>query len=285
MEVKVHYALVINMKKEDVEISISGWTECSLVDVIGSVTFTLWFSYCNFRCPWCQNAPVVKGKDVKRVKVKSIIERVIESREFIDYLHVTGGEPTLQAKGLISLFTLAKENNIKTSLSTNGSNPEVIRKLIEKNLIDHIAIDIKAPLNNENKYSISIGLSLTELKNRNYLEKIKESLEISLRNIPIIELRVPIVPNIHTKEDVLETIDYLSKIINNKKTKVDIVLQQFVPSETVLSEEFRKITKTPLGFLHSIASEVIRKGHLKKIYIRSIDKGVEIITKTQTTTL
>ena len=78
------------------KVKISGWIETSLVDVIGHISFSVWFSYCNFRCPWCQNRPVVMGEKVLEVDVNKLVEIIKEYEWLADFLHVTGGEPTLQ---------------------------------------------------------------------------------------------------------------------------------------------------------------------------------------------
>ena len=113
-----------------------------------------------------------------------------------------------------------------------------------------------------------------------YADKVLKTLELALRELPKIELRVPVVPTLHDKNTILEIIKEIDDIVKCNREKyegVKVVLQQFVPSETVLSEKFRKIQRTPLAVLHQIAREAIRKFRLNEIYVRSIERGVEII--------
>lgn len=259
-------------------IKTSGWIECSLVDVIGCVTFTLWLPYCNFRCPWCQNSHVVKGINVRTVKAEDIIDRVIEVREFIDYLHVTGGEPTLWSEELKALFHLAKLNGIMVSLDTNGSNPEVVKSLIIEGLIDHVALDLKAPLSNPKKYAEVVGIPLDNFSKREYISRINRTLKLILKELPEVELRIPYIPTLHNNDIVLNTIKEAVRLMNcirKSHNGVKIVLQQFVPSETVLSDKFKCLQRTPLETLHQVASIAIRRFNLNRIYIRSLEKGVE----------
>ncbi|RLE62740.1 MAG: anaerobic ribonucleoside-triphosphate reductase activating protein [Thermoprotei archaeon] len=261
---------------------IAGYIPDSLVDVIGCITFTVWFSYCNFQCPWCQNSHVIKGVNARRVSIEEIVNDVLRVREFIDYLHVTGGEPTLQEEALYSLFKLSKSKFIKNSLDTNASNPEIVSKLIEDGLIDHIALDVKAPLDDEVKYAEVIGLSCDKVKRLNVLDRIRTTLKLALEHIPSVEIRIPVVPTLHNRSTVLRTAKQISKFIKehaSESTEVKVVLQQFVPSETVLSSIFRNIKRTDLDLLRSLALSIVSTTHLDRVYIRSIEEGVSTIVR------
>lgn len=261
--------------------TISGYIPDSLVDVIGCVTFTIWFSYCNFRCPWCQNSHVIKGINAKRVSIESIMEKVVRVKDFIDYLHVTGGEPTLQEDSLYSLFESSKSKSIKNSLDTNASNPDLVQKLIEDSIIDHIAFDVKAPLDDLDKYAKVIGLSRDEVERMNVLNNVKRTLRIALKSIPSVEIRLPVVPTLHDEITVVRTAEQIAEFIerySSVNTDVKVVIQQFVPSETVVSSRFRNMDRTDLDLLFSIAKRIIKTTPLNRVYVRSIEKGVSIIT-------
>ena len=61
----------------------------------------------------------------------------------MDSVVLSGGEPTLQ-KGLIAFCRRIKKAGYLVKLDTNGSRPHVIKRLIEEELIDFVAMDIKA---------------------------------------------------------------------------------------------------------------------------------------------
>jgi len=219
---------------------------------------------------------------VRVVKVKDIINRVVEVREFIDYLHVTGGEPTLWPNELKTLFYLAKLNDIMVSLDTNGSNPEVVKSLIAKELIDHVALDVKAPLSDPEKYAEVVGIPLNDFLKRGYIDRISKTLELVLEELPEIELRIPFVPLLHEEVTVLNTIKELIELtdcVRKSRKGVKIVLQQFVPSETVLSEKFKTLQRTPLETLNRVARAAIERFGLEGIYVRSLEKGVELLRR------
>ncbi|RLE82217.1 MAG: anaerobic ribonucleoside-triphosphate reductase activating protein [Thermoprotei archaeon] len=253
---------------------VAGWREVSLVDVLEGVSFTLWLSYCNFRCPWCSNSKIARGLLKKRLPVDRVVEAVKAAASFVDYLHVTGGEPTLQLKPLKKLFLKIRElTNLSLSINTNGSNPLAVKELLP--LLDHIAIDIKAPLTDPYKYSNVIGLSLSETKE--YISKIAETVNVSLQ-VPFLEFRTTVVPGLLTVDDVLKIADYLEKTVSKRtKSRVAFVIQQFIPYNGILVERYRKLKRTPPDILKEIAVRVAESARSFEVYYRSLEEGVQKI--------
>jgi len=135
------------------------------------------------------------------VSIADIIGALERNTDFIDYFHVTGGEPTLQPKPLRAMFQyIAKNLEVKNSLDTNGSNPRVIKRLAR--YLDHVAIDIKAPLSQPNKYSMVIGLPLKAALEA--IMKVKNCILFSCREVPFLELRTTVVPGMLDIRDVIE---------------------------------------------------------------------------------
>ncbi len=236
------------------KVKIGGIKEISLVDVVDNVSFVVWFSYCNFRCPWCQNYPLVMGEGYE-VEVDDIVKKVGEHRRFIDFLHVTGGEPTLQEDALKELF---EKSPVKNSLNTNGSRPEVIRKL----KMDHVAIDFKAP---KEKYREVIGGVEFDF------DKYVESLDILKEKVDFIEVRTTLVPYLITKKDVFWIASFLKEFFDDYGGRLVYVLQQFYPWDTVRDERFRRAPPTPVELLEEIGRKV-REDFGLEVYIRSVEK-------------
>ncbi len=252
-------------------ILIGGWKENSLVDVLESVSFTLWTSYCNFKCPWCGNSKLARGLEARRVPVADVIKALKRNTGFIDYFHVTGGEPTLQSEPLEVMFQYIVENlDVKNSLDTNGSNPHIIKRLAR--YLDHVAIDIKAPLNQPAKYSKVIGLPLkTALE---AIANVKKCILFSCREISFLELRTTVVPGMLDVGDVAEIAKELKTLIKDTKARVVFVVQQFIPYENILDSGFRSRPRT--------SPEVIKKAAEKvseilqfDIYYRTLEEGVK----------
>lgn len=179
--------------------------EVSLVDVLFHPSFVIWFSGCNFRCPWCHNGPLVFGEG-ELIEIDEVIEKIRETKDFIDFVHVTGGEPTLQEDALLELFKGVKEIGLKTSLNTNGSRPKVVEKLLKKGLLDHIAIDVKAPLE-YSSYSKVVGI-YPKVKN------IERTLRLC-RRLKFVEIRTTVIPGLITGGDVMSICKKLKTYLND----------------------------------------------------------------------
>ena len=107
----------------------------------GNIYGTILVSGCNFRCGYCNLPNVINstsGKD-SRVVMADISKHIS-----MDGICVSGGEPTIYPD-LSILLKRIKMLGLKTMVETNGSNPEMIEKLIKRKLVDVIRLDLKAP--------------------------------------------------------------------------------------------------------------------------------------------
>ena len=177
---------------------IKGVTNLSLVDWDGNVCSVLFLPNCNFRCPFCQNyALVLHPEREKTIPFGQVENRLKEQRGWIDGVCITGGEPTLHSD-LPDLCSKLKEMGFLVKVDTNGTNPVMIRELIDRGLVDYIALDIKAPLTVE-KYSKATGVNAEKL-----LGKVKETVRTLLTSKVDYEFRTTVVPTIHKEEDIEE---------------------------------------------------------------------------------
>jgi pyruvate formate lyase activating enzyme len=118
-----------------------GLQKNSLIDFPGKLSAVLFVSGCNFDCPFCHNPELVKGPDIK-LPENEILDLLQKRKGWLDGVVISGGEPTLQND--IDLFCRkVKELNYPIKLDTNGSQPQIVQKLINEGLIDYIAMDIK----------------------------------------------------------------------------------------------------------------------------------------------
>jgi len=121
-----------------------GWQKVSLIDYPGKVSCVLFVSGCNFRCPYCHNPQLVKGGRLPPTLIdEQTVYGYLENRKgFLDGVVISGGEPTV-GQDLISICKKIKQIGYPIKLDTNGSKPRVIKQLLEHELIDYIAMDIK----------------------------------------------------------------------------------------------------------------------------------------------
>lgn len=208
----------------------------------------------------CYNSELVlpeKIKEQRAIDEKDFFDFLEERKELLEGVCITGGEPTTY-DDLPFFIKKIRKLGYLVKLDTNGSNPRMLKKLIDEKLIDYAAMDIKAPLglksqfSNPNfqlnsksqipKYEEATGIKIN-------LSKIKESVEI-LKNSDIgFEFRTTVVPGIHTKEDIVE----ISKWIGGPKVKY--YLQNFRPEKTI-DPKFKKIKPYPQEYLLEIKKAI-----------------------------
>ncbi|MCD6369782.1 MAG: anaerobic ribonucleoside-triphosphate reductase activating protein [Thermoproteales archaeon] len=249
---------------------VGGWVETSLVDVLEHVSFTLWLSHCNFKCPWCSNWAMARGLKKNIVSLDTILKKVVNAAPFIDYFHVTGGEPTLQYKTLYELFKkIRRSTGVLLSLDTNGSLPYALRKLLP--LLDHVAMDVKAPLGDIMKYSRVVGLSPS--LTRKIIPLIRESLKI-IETVPFLEIRTTIVPGLVEEKEVVEVARFLRKELKLKPRgeRAVFVVQQFIPYEGV-PKEYSLKPRTPPSIVREIALKVAEVLEEFEVYYRTLEDG------------
>ncbi len=138
-------------------IAFGGIKKTSLIDYPGYISTVLFTQGCNFRCPWCHNASLVNPEMFgDKVSEDDIIE-YLESRLCkVDAVVVSGGEPTIH-RGLIRFLKRIKAMGFKVKLDTNGSNPVMLKEIINGKFVDYIAMDIKTV---PEKYREAIGVDI-----------------------------------------------------------------------------------------------------------------------------
>jgi len=232
-------------------VEIKGFIKTSLVDWDGKISAVLFLPRCNFRCPMCHNHELVLNPDdYPDIPVEVIEKYLIENRDFIDGVVITGGEPTLHSD-IDELCERFKNLGFPVKLDTNGSFPDVLEYLIDRELVDYIAMDIKSPLNEE-LYSIVSGVKIN-------INDIKRSIELIMNSGIDYEFRTTVVPAFHKREDI-------SDIVLGIKGARRFILQQFEPSNT-LSPKLRDVTPYESSFIRAIASEY--SGYIGEIKVRA----------------
>ena len=164
----------------------------TLIDYPGKLATTVFTVGCSFRCPFCHNPELVLGS---QASVNSNLEK-----EFLDFLKkrqgklegvcITGGEPTIQSD-LVDFIRKIKKLGFLVKLDSNGTRPDVLKKLLDLKLLDFVAMDIKNQLEN---YDKTTGVKGDK-------DRIKLSVDL-IRNSKVpYEFRTTVVPGIHTEKD------------------------------------------------------------------------------------
>jgi len=202
---------------------IKGIQKTSLIDYPGKICSIIFLGDCNFRCGFCQNPDLIKspGK-LETIPEEEILEFLKSRKKWIDGVCLSGGEPLLYGD-LPEFIKKIKEIGLLVKLDTNGTNPQMLDYLIKNKLVDYIAMDIKASLEN---YEKAAGVKVN-------MENIKKSVELIKNSSIDYEFRTTVVPGLFSKEEALK----IGKWLSGSKR---YFLQQFRP-ETVLDERFHKL--------------------------------------------
>ena len=128
------------------KMGIGGLHKNSFIDFPGQVSCVIFFSGCNFHCPYCHNPELTTGEQVLENADMLIPEFLQKRNGFLDGVVFSGGEPTLQADALYSLAHKARALGYKIKLDTNGSRPDVLQTMLAQKLVDYVAMDIKTDI-------------------------------------------------------------------------------------------------------------------------------------------
>jgi pyruvate formate lyase activating enzyme len=201
---------------------IGGFQKTSLLDYPDNVSAIIWTVGCDFRCPFCYNRDIVLGK-VGTTTEEEIISFLEKRKGLLEGLVISGGEPLMQ-KDIVDFAEKVKKLGYLIKIDTNGMHPEKLKELIDKKLVDYIAMDVKAP---KKKYD-----KLTDVKTD--ITKIEESIEIIKKSGLEYEFKTTFAPGLLTKEDIIS----IAKWLDGSKR---FYLQQFKNNVPLFSSKLEKV--------------------------------------------
>lgn len=123
--------------------NISGIVKSSFIDYPGCASTVIFLGGCNFRCGYCHNPEIVHSGEGE-ITLPDFFAFLEKRKKFVDAVCISGGEPTIHSE-LFDLIRRTKELGYKVKLDTNGTNPVLLRRLAEADLLNHVAMDIKGP--------------------------------------------------------------------------------------------------------------------------------------------
>ncbi len=194
---------------------IKGFIETSLIDWDGMVSCVLFLPGCNFNCPFCHNHLLARHPErLADVPWERVENYLADKVDWIDGAVVTGGEPTIHQE-LKPLLVKIRDLKSKIKLDTNGYRPVVLEELFSEDLVDYVAMDVKAPL--DGSYAVASGTEVDVMQIRRSVSLIMGS------GLPY-EFRTTLVPGLHD----LGSVRRMGRELKGARKWA---LQQFVPAQ------------------------------------------------------
>lgn len=227
----------------------NGFQRLTLLDYPGKVACTLFTAGCNLRCPFCHNASLVTHIDNTNIYNKEEILSYLGKRQgILEGVCISGGEPLMQTE-IEDFIKEVKALGYSIKLDTNGFYPDKLISLVEKGLIDYVAVDIK---NSYSKYAKTTGIENLDLS------PLKTTVEFLLSGKVDYEFRTTIVEGLHTEADILD----IGKTI---KGAPRYFLQNFVDSGDLIGEGLCAISLENMKKMQKIAAQFVPNAEIRGI--------------------
>ena len=207
---------------------IGGYQKLTLIDYPGKLAITVFTVGCNFRCPFCHNPELVISSqftvhDDDEME-KDFFDFLKKRRGVLEGVCITGGEPTIQPD-IINFIEKIKKLGYFVKLDTNGARPDVLKKIIDKKIVDFISMDIKSSWENYDKLA---GVKTD-------MDRIDLSVDLIRNSQRDYEFRTTVVPGMHTEKD-------FEKIAGWLKGAKKYCLQEYRDVK-ILDPKLKKITQ------------------------------------------
>ena len=226
---------------------IKGLQTLTLLDYPGKVACTVFTGGCNFRCPFCHNGGIVLNPGAEpSIPAEKVFDLLKKRKGVLEGVCITGGEPTLW-KGLWDFAKEIKAMGYSVKLDTNGTNPELMHKLILAGVVDYVAMDVK---NCPDKYAETIGV-----KGFN-LQPVKDSVRLLLQGTAGYEFRTTVVKGMHTPQDIVE----IGKWIQGAEK---YFIQPYRDSDLVIDRSCERHSDEELQALLAVAREYVPAAELR----------------------
>lgn len=230
---------------------ICGLQKLAMVDFPGKLAATVFTGGCNLRCPFCHNALLVNRleENPETHSVEEVLDFLKKRKGFLDGVVLSGGEPLLQS-GVADFLAAIKAMGFAVKLDTNGCYPEKLKEILDRGLVDYVAMDIK---NSREKYALTVGIPAFDIT------PIEQSVQL-LKNSGIdYEFRTTIVKEFHTAQDLVSIGQWLDG-------SPRYFLQQFVDSGDLVGSGCTAVEPLELQAF----ADLVRP-YFKEVSLRGID--------------
>lgn len=183
-------------------IKFHGLIKSSLVDYPEKLAATFFTGGCNLRCPFCHNSSLVLNPESQPyLEEEEIKDFLIRKTRYLDGICITGGEPLIQ-NGIIDFIKYLKSLGYLVKLDTNGSLPDKLQNLLDLNLLDYVAMDVKS---DKEGYALATGYEKINIEN------FDKSINI-LKNCKIDhEFRTTVVRELHSTQELINIAKWIGR--------------------------------------------------------------------------
>ncbi len=229
---------------------IHGFAKTTLLDYPKHVAATVFFGGCNFRCPFCHNGDLVLTPgQVPVIPEEEVLAYLKKRQGILEGVCITGGEPTLQPD-LETFIRKIKDLGYLVKLDTNGYRPEILSSLLEKELLDYVAMDIK---NSKEKYPLTVGKADFDIA------KIEASVQLLMSGKIPYEFRTTVVRELHTIDDMKKIGEWIAGAEK-------YFLQDYRDSEKIISPGFSSRSKEDL-----LQMQALLRNYVPDTQLRGVD--------------
>ena len=216
---------------------IGGFQKTSLLDYPDRISAIVWTNGCNFHCPFCYNKNLALGT-AELFLEDEIFSFLSKRKKQLEGVVISGGEPLIQ-EDIVDFVKRIKDLGLLVKIDTNGAFPEKLRELLEKQLVDYVAMDVKAP---REKYRLLTGIEVD-------LAKIDASINFIKTKAPSYEFKTTFIPGFLKKEDIVEVAEWL-------KGADVYYLQQFKIIKPLVSSTLETVVPYPQNYLYETLSAI-----------------------------
>ncbi|MCR5150238.1 MAG: anaerobic ribonucleoside-triphosphate reductase activating protein [Clostridiales bacterium] len=229
---------------------IQGFQKLTLLDFPGVCACTVFTPSCNLRCPFCHNASLVlRPGENSEITEDYIFSSFLPKRKgIIEGVAITGGEPLLQPD-IFDFVKKIKDMGFKVKLDTNGTMPSKVKEIVDNNLVDYIAMDVKA---SPEMYPKVVGIDGFDIS------VIEKSISLIMNGNVDYEFRTTVVNEFHD----LSGIKRIGEMINGCKRHY---IQAFKDSGDLIGSGLSAVSKENMIKMRDIMSGYASTAELRGI--------------------
>jgi pyruvate formate lyase activating enzyme len=234
---------------------ISGLQKLTLIDYPNKIACTIFLFGCNFKCGFCHNPNlVIPERENKPILREEVLDFLKKRKPYLDGVCITGGEPLLD-NSLLGFMEQIKKLGYSVKVDTNGTNPEMISEILERKLVDYIAMDIKTY--KEDYFTLT--------NSEADMGKIEKSIKIIANSNIDYEFRTTCVSGYHPKEAIEKIGEWVVNLAGKKPKKYFI--QNFVNRKSGLIDDkfsnIEELSKENLEVLRMTAEKYFEKVEIR----------------------